>query len=138
MMIEADGTARVFKTRWFARTARKARIKDDELCETIAEVMNGQVDDLGGGVFKKRLNKNMHRSIILARGRKYWIYAYLFAKKDRGNIENDELAAFRDLATLYAAKSDEDLAKELAAKELLEICHEQDTKIQKRSVRGDP
>jgi hypothetical protein len=87
--------------------------------------MRGQADDLVGGVFKKRLNKNMHRGIILARGRSYWVYAYLFAKKDRENIEDDELDASRDLADLYAAKSGEDIAKELAAKELVEICHEQ-------------
>jgi hypothetical protein len=125
-MIEAEEAVRVFKTRWFSKAAKKALIKDDELCEAIAEVMKGQANDLGGGVFKKRLNKNMHRSIILARGRRYWVYAYLFAKKDRENIEDDELNAFRDLADVYATKSDEDLAKELAAKELVEICHEQE------------
>ena len=92
-MIEAVETARFFKTRWFSKAARKALIKDGELCKAIAEVMEGQADDLGGGVFKKRLNKNMHRSIILARGRRYWVYAYLFAKKDRENIEDDELVA---------------------------------------------
>lgn len=124
-MTEADEATRVFKTRWFSKAARKALITDEELCEAIAGVMNGQADDLGGGVFKKRLNKNMHRSIILARGRKHWVYAYLFAKKDRENIEDDELDAFRDLADVYATKSEEDLAKELAAKELVEICHEQ-------------
>lgn len=124
-MTEAEEATRVFKTRWFSKAARKALIKDDELCEAIAEVMKGQADDLGGGVFKKRLNKNMHRSIILARGRRYWVYTYLFAKKDRENIENDELDAFRDLADVYAAKSEEDIAKELAVKELVEICHEQ-------------
>jgi hypothetical protein len=123
-MIAADGRARVFKTRWFAKAAKKALIKDIELCEAIAEVMKGQADDLGGGVFKKRLNKNMHRSIILARGRKYWVFAYLFAKKDRENIEDDELDAFRLLADVYAGKSDEDITKELAANELMEICHE--------------
>jgi hypothetical protein len=124
-MAEAKEAERVFKTRWFSKAARKALIKDDELCEAIAEIMKGQADDLGGGVFKKRLNKNRHRSIILARGRSYWVYAYLFAKKDRENIDDDELDAFRDLADLYAAKSGEDIAKELAAKELVEICHEQ-------------
>jgi hypothetical protein len=123
-MTDAEETTRVFKTRWFAKAAKKALIKDDELCEAIAEVMKGQADDLGGGVFKKRLNKNLHRSIILTRGRRYWVYAYLFAKKDRDNIDDDELDAFRDLADVYAAKSDEDIAKELAAKELVEICHE--------------
>jgi hypothetical protein len=56
--------------------------------------MKGQADDLGGGVFKKRLNKNLHRIIILAKGGRFWIYAYLFAKKDRANIEDDELDDF--------------------------------------------
>lgn len=40
--------------------------------------MLGQCDDLGGGVYKKRLSKNLARSIILAKGGQYWIYAYLF------------------------------------------------------------
>jgi hypothetical protein len=75
-------------------------------------------------VFKKRLYKNRRRGIILMRGGKWWVYAYLFAKKDRENIDDDELAAFRDLAEVYAAKSAEDIAKELAAKALVEICDE--------------
>ena len=45
-MIEAKGTTRVFKTRWFSKAARKASVKDDELCEAIAEVIKGQADDL--------------------------------------------------------------------------------------------
>ena len=56
----------------------------------------------GGGAFKKRLNNNRHRSIILTRGDRYWIYEYLFAKQDRGNIDADELASFRMLAKSYA------------------------------------
>jgi hypothetical protein len=38
-------------------------------------------------IAQKKLNGNLHRSIILANGGKYWIYEYLFAKKDRANIE---------------------------------------------------
>jgi hypothetical protein len=121
-MTDADETARAFKTAWFAKAARKALIDDDELCEAIAEVRKGQADDLGGGVFKKRLDKNRHRSIIVAKGRHYWVYAYLFAKKDRANIEGDELKAFRKLADLYAAKTDVEIGKELETKELVEIC----------------
>ncbi len=60
---------------------RKALIKDSELCAAVAAAMAGQADDLGGGVFKKRLDKNRSRSIILAKGRRYWVYAYLFAEK---------------------------------------------------------
>ena len=50
--IEAD---RAFKTAWFAKEARKATISDAELCRAISQVMQGQADDLGGGVYKKRL-----------------------------------------------------------------------------------
>jgi hypothetical protein len=50
--------------------------------------MAGQGIDLGGGVFKKRLNQNRHRSIILAKGGRFWICQFLFAKKDRSNIDD--------------------------------------------------
>jgi len=124
------GAERVFKTAWFARASKKAHITDKELCAAIRQVMLGQADDLGGGVFKKRFSKNQYRSLILARGRQYWVYAYLFAKQDRANIEDDELVSFRALAGLYAAKSENDLAKELQLKELVEICHEKQSQVQ--------
>jgi hypothetical protein len=79
---------------------------------------------LGGGIFKKRLNKNMHRSIILARGGQYWIYEYLFAKKDRANIEDSELKDFRILAKAYAGLTGEQLAQLLKDKDLTEICRD--------------
>ena len=68
MMMTDGGPARTFKTAWFSKAARKALIADKELCAAIAQVRKGQCDDLGGGVFKKRLDKNRHRSIILAKG----------------------------------------------------------------------
>ncbi len=115
---------RAFKTSWFSKAARKARIADTELCEAIRQVMQGQADDLGGGVFKKRLNNNMHRSIILAKGGRYWVYEYLFAKKDRENIEDDELLSFRALAKGYAGLTDRQIAQLLRDKDLMEICHD--------------
>lgn len=124
-MTEAMEVARVFKTAWFTKAAKKALIKDSELCAAVAAAMAGQADDLGGGVFKKRLDKNRSRSIILAKGRRYWVYAYLFAKKDRANIDDDELKAFRKLADLYAEKTDVEIDKELEAKVIVEICHDQ-------------
>ena len=121
-MNETEKTERTFKTAWFTKAARKARITDDELCEAVRALRKGQADDLGGGVFKKRLDKNRHRSIILAKGGRCWVYAYLFAKKDRANIDDSELRAFRDLADLYARKADDQIARELEAGELVEIC----------------
>lgn len=124
-MIEDNLSAmRAFKTAWFSKAARKAHIADTELCEAIRQVMQGQADDLGGGVFKKRLNNNMHRSIILAKGGRYWVYEYLFAKKDRENIEDDELVSFRALAKGYAGLTDGQIEQLLRDKDLMEICHD--------------
>ena len=92
--------------------------------------MLGQADNLGGGVFKKRLGKNLYRSILVAKGGRYWVYTYLFAKKDQANIKENELAGFRALADLYARKTDADIAKELQLNELVEICHADESQIQ--------
>lgn len=114
---------RVFESAWFAKAARKAGIADADLCRAIQQVMQGQADDLGGGVFKKRVNDNMHRSIILAHVGRWWIYQYLFAKKDRDNIDNAELQAFRKLSMAYAKLTPAALNQLIHDKELVEICH---------------
>ena len=120
---------RFLKTAWFAKAARKARISDRSLAEAINEIALGQADDLGGGVFKKRLNNNLHRSIVLAKAGEFWVFAYLFAKKDRANIDEDELVAFRKLAELYRRKTVTDLLKEIETGALLEIDHGNENKI---------
>lgn len=116
---------RAFKTAWFSKAARKARIGDPALIAAISEVMQGRADDLGGGVFKKRLNDNMHRSIVLAKGGRYWVFAYLFAKKDRDNIDRDELADFKKLAQAYGRMTDSELTSALSEGDLLELCDDE-------------
>ncbi len=91
--------------------------------------MAGQAVDLGGGVYKKRLNKNQHRSIILAKGGEYWIYEYLFAKNDRDNIDDAELEMFRLLAKGYQGLRKSQLTKLIKEKHLLEICHDDEKEI---------
>jgi len=120
---------RFLKTAWFAKAARKARISDRSLAKAIKEIALGQADDLGGRVFKKRLNNNLHRSIVLAKAGEFWVFAYLFAKKDRANIDEDELVAFRKLAELYRRKTETDLLKEIESGALLEIVHGNEKKI---------
>ena len=129
-MRDGQELQRVFKTAWFAKASKKACIPDDELCSAVRQVMLGQADDLGGGVFKKRLGRNQYRSLILARGRRYWVYAYLFSKQDRANIEDDELVSFRALAGLYARKTEIDLMREMERRELVEICREKQSQVQ--------
>ena len=115
---------RAFKTRKFSKSAKTAHIADSDLCEAFKEALAGQVVDLGGGVYKKRLNKNQHRSIILAKGGAYWIYEYLFAKQDRDNIDDSELDMFRLLAKGYEGLNRTQLAQLIDKEHLLEICHD--------------
>ena len=111
----------IFKTAWFSKAARKARIRDADLLKAAQELMRGQADDLGGGVFKKRLNDNRHRSIVLATAGPLWVFAFLYAKKDRANIDADELKAFRKLASAYAGISESELAQALDNGDLQEL-----------------
>ena len=120
---------RAFKTKKFSHNAKDAHISDDDLCKVIKQVLAGQVVDLGGGVYKKRLNKNQHRSIILAKGGAYWIYAYLFAKSDRDNIDDAELEMFRLLAKSYEALDRSQLAQLIEEKHLMEIFYDHEKEI---------
>jgi hypothetical protein len=54
-MTETHTTARIFKTAWFAKAAKKARIRDEELCTALRQVMQGQADDTAAACSKNVL-----------------------------------------------------------------------------------
>lgn len=115
---------RLFKTKRFSMQIGRAWIDDDELREAFTEMLNGQGDNLGGGVWKKRLNANRHRSIVLVKGGHYWIYQFLYAKKDQSNISPRQLADLRELAKTYGGLTEMEIQRLLDMKEFVEIPHE--------------
>ena len=115
---------RAFKSAWFARAAKKAKISDPILCKAIAQVIAGQADDLGGGVFKKRLSNNQYRSIILARGGDFWVYEFLFAKRDKANLDEDELKVYRAIAKQYGKMTGETAQRQIDDGQWIEICND--------------
>lgn len=123
MVNAAEKTMRTLKTAWFTKAARKAHITDEELCSAILQVARGQADDLGGGVYKKRLRKKQYRSIILAKTGMFWVYEYLFAKQDRANIDDDELVEFRKLAKAYSGLTAHQVNRLLQDQDWMEICN---------------
>jgi hypothetical protein len=125
----AGRSQRVFKTAWFSKASAKALITDFELCAALQQVMLGQCDDLGGGVYKKRLGKNLYRSIIIAKGGRYWVYEYLYAKKNRDNIGSEELVKFRGLAKAYETLLEQQVIELIQSKSWMEICYEQKTQV---------
>ncbi|MGB3122600.1 MAG: type II toxin-antitoxin system RelE/ParE family toxin [Pseudomonas sp.] len=116
---------RLFKTRDFADAASKAWICDSELREAFGELLKGQADNLGGGVWKKRLNQNRHRSIVLAKGRHYWVYQLLFAKQNQSNISPKDLIWFRAMAKTYEGLNEIEVQQLLDLREFVEIHHDQ-------------
>ncbi len=113
---------RVFKTKWFNRAAKAAGISDAELHKAARQLMQGLGDDLGGNVWKKRLDQNRRRSIVLNKVGRYWFFVFLFAKSDRDNIDERELAAFRKIASDFGKCASADIGRLLELKELVEVC----------------
>ena len=137
---------RVFKNTWFQRFSRKERITDAALCDAVARAERGQIDaDLGGGVLKQRIARpgagrsGGYRVILLFRAGDRALFVYGFAKSDRDNISDDELAAFRQLAAEVLALSQEQLDALVAIGRFVEVeCDDDEEGLQERSVRGDP
>lgn len=128
--------SRVFKTSWFTRRARAAEISDTDLCKAASELEIGQGSNLGGNVWKKRLDRNTQRGIVVNRIGDFWVFVYLFAKSDRENIDDSELRGFKTLARDYGNTKPADLERRLALNQLMEICNEQDP-FQKRCNGSD-
>jgi hypothetical protein len=132
--LEKRPELRIFKTKWFARFARKQRIEDADLRAAVDRAMSGMIDaDLGGGVIKQRIARpNEGRSggfrsvVIFCAGDKAF-FVYGFPKSARGNIHQDELRGFRQLADAMLGYDDKMLAKALDSGALQEVrTHAQD------------
>lgn len=123
---------RIFKNKAFTRFARKSGIDDACLCKAVEEAEQGLIDaDLGGGVIKQRIARSGggksggFRTLILFRVGSLAFFVHGFAKNEQANIDDDELAALRKLASLMLAYDEAALRRALANKTLIEvICHE--------------
>ena len=58
------------------------------------------------------------------------MFAYLFAKKDRANIDADEFAAFKRLAQAYGRMTEAEVASALVQGDLQELLHDEQSQIQ--------
>ncbi len=124
---------RIFKSKRFAKFARKQRITDANLIDAVSDAEQGLIDaDYGGGVIKQRIARpnegksGGYRSIILFRRGERSFFVYGFAKHERANIDQGEERDFKSLARILLAASDQDLAKLIERGEFSEVmCHEQ-------------
>ena len=119
---------RVYKTKTFARFARKASIRDSDLRAAVNDLARGKIDaDLGGGLYKQRLARAGHgksggfRVILAYRANLRAAFIFGFAKNEMENIAPDELAALKVLGAHILGLGNEALAKALNEGELIEV-----------------
>jgi len=121
-------TLSVYKTKPFARFARKARITDAELWNAARLANQGVIGaDLGGGVIKQRIARagegksSGSRSIILFRKNDRAVYVHGFEKKDVSNIRPNDLDAFRKLAEVILGCTDAEIALRVQSGSLITV-----------------
>ena len=91
---------RIFKTKWFVRFARRERIKDHALLDAAARAEKSLIDATfeapgrtrRGGTFRGLVQ------IIAYRAGDRAVFLYGFAKNERDNIGDEELATIKELA----------------------------------------
>ncbi len=119
---------RIFKTRWFARFARREDIGDDCLADAIARAERGLIDaDLGGGLIKQRVARpgrgrsGGYRTLIAYCSGQRAVFLFGFAKSDRDNIGSDHASELKAAAHDVPALSPSEIATRLAAQALVEV-----------------
>ena len=121
----------VYKTKEFAKFARKADLGNAELLGAANAVASGLSDaDLGGGVFKQRIAREGggksggFRTIILFKVGGHSFFVHGFAKNEKANITSKELKALKKLATTFLSLDTEALEKASAAGEIAEVTND--------------
>ncbi len=119
---------RIFKTKPFARFAKRERVGDESLREAVSEIARGLVDaDLGGSVVKKRVarrgegKRGGYRVLIAVRARERAIFMFGFAKSERDNIDDDQLATLREAAAYWLSAGDSGLERAIEDGNLIEV-----------------
>ena len=119
---------RVFKTKIFARFARKEGVLDATVVEIAKALESGRVDaGLGGGVIKQRLARTGkgksggYRVIIFFSKGDRSVFFGGYAKSDLDNISDTDLKSFKKLAAEYLAYGDGEVAKLLLRRAWIEV-----------------
>lgn len=119
---------RIFKTKAFVRFMTREHIGDDQLWEAVERAEKGLVDaNLGGGVIKQRIARpgegksGGYRAIVVLRRGERGFFVHGFAKNDQGNINKNEMKAFKKLASELLSYRDDEIRDVLKNGTLVEV-----------------
>ncbi len=117
-----------FKTKAFARWARREGLRDDVLTFAVAEMEAGLIDSrLGGSVCKKRIaldgrgKRGSVRTIVAYMKGEKAFFVYGFAKNQRSNVTPKELEALKLLAKAMLSLTPVQIAAAVRTGELIRL-----------------
>jgi len=121
---------RAFKTRMFSRWARREALPDRDLWQALLEMQAGLIDaHLGSGLVKKRIRRAGHgkrggyRTLVATNFHDRWFFLYGFAKNDRENISDSDLAKLRSVAAALLNMDNRTISEAQAQAKLVEVDH---------------
>ena len=99
-------------TKWFKKWAKKSKLKDKDLLETIDNLKDGlSTADLGSNLFKVRVKRENSgkssgfRTIVVYKENERVVFLYGFGKNEKENITKTELLYFKKLGSDFLALS---------------------------------
>ena len=119
---------RRFKSKSFARFARREGIPDSDLAEAVERLQRGLVGaDLGGGLYKQRLARpgggrsGGYRTILCFRREERVFFVHGFSKSSQGNITKIQERDLKVLASVLLQLPSETLRAMLDDGSLIEF-----------------
>jgi len=119
---------RVFKSKNFAKFAKKENLSDSILCQAIRDADKGKIDaDYGGGLIKQRIARmnegksGGYRTIIIFRRGDLAFFVMGFAKNKLDNIDASDENDFKELAKYLLSAPTEKITQLLDNKKFIEV-----------------
>ena len=119
---------RVYKLKAFARFQRRERIVDKALSGAVRSANDGLVDaELGGGLIKQRIARpgqgrsGGYRVVIAFRSGDRAVFLFGFAKSEQANLDDDELAYWKQVGRMYLRLDDDEVDAAIASNALVEV-----------------
>jgi len=124
---------RLYKLKAFARFQRRERLSDTALESAVRSAEEGLVDaDLGGGLIKQRVARpgqgksGGFRTIIAYRRGDRAVFLFGFAKSERENLDDDEVAYWQRVGRTYLGLDDDGIEAAIAGAELAEVSYDEE------------
>jgi hypothetical protein len=115
-------------TKWFKKWAKKSKLKDQDLLDTIENLKDGlSTVDLGSNLFKVRVKREHSgkssgfRTIVVYKENKRAIFLYGFGKNEKDNINKTEQLYFKKLGNDFIELSQEQVDNLIIQKSLFNL-----------------